>query len=972
MRLRRSAALILLALGAACGERGPLAPVVTSHNEVAPTEAFPDVRFSEIHYDNVGTDANERIEISGPAGASLAGWSIVLYNGNGGAVYDTKNLSGTIPATCGTRGVVVQAYAVNGIQNGNPDGMALVNNGVVVEFLSYGGPMTGVGGPAGGLTSTDIGIVEVAAPVGQSLQRSGANVWSGPKADTFGACNDGTGTPPPAQVVASVVVSPATAAVSVNGSQTFTAAAFDAAAQPISGVVFTWSSSDIAVATIGATTGVASALSAGTTTITATAPNSVSGTASLTVNAVVPPPGTLPATRFSELHYDNVGTDANEALEIEGPAGTDLTGWSVVLYDGNGGASYNVAPLSGTILASCTGTSRGVVVVNYPSNGIQNGSPDGFALVNALGNVVEFLSYEGAFTAVGGPANGLLSTDIGVSETNSVVGTSLHRSSTGEWQPGATSDFGFCNGTPAPPPAGSIAFSGRNATADPPLPVGYQDQIFANVTDGLGQPVVTTITWTSETPSIASIDQNGVFTALAAGTAILRATTAQGLTATYSLPTRVALAGAAQYAGNAEFGEPADSDPNDDFIVRHVEFTTSYSKTRNTPNWVSYELESTHFGAEDRCDCFTFDVDLPGTFTRYTTANYTGAGAFHGYGIDRGHLARSFDRTSGSLDNAHSFLFTNIVPQAADQNQGPWAIMENFLGDLARLQNKEVYIIAGVAGNKGTIKNEGLIVIPEFTWKVAVVMPRNQGLVNIVDGTEPVVYAAIMPNVPGVRNVDWMTYLTTVDAVEALSGYNLLALLPDNIEAQLEKGNHFPVASTNGPYSGVEGTAITLSASTSTDVDVNDVLVYAWNFGDGTTGTGVSPSHVFQNNGVYNVTVTVTDLGGASTSATTTATVANVIPVVSLIPSGTTWQAGVSSSVGVAFTDANPRDAPFIIRYNWGDGTAINTLVSAIIPTAPLSRAHTYAAAGSYLLTVTVTDRDGGVRTLTLAIFVQP
>ena len=85
---------------------------------------------------------------------------------------------------------------------------------------------------------------------------------------------------------------------------------------------------------------------------------------------------------------------------------------------------------------------------------------------------------------------------------------------------------------------------------------------------------------------------------------------------------------------------------------------------------------------------------------------------FHGYGIDRGHLARSFDRTSASLDNAFTFYFTNIVPQAADLNQGPWAIMENDLGDLARLQNKEVYIIAGVAGNKGTVKNEGKIVIP--------------------------------------------------------------------------------------------------------------------------------------------------------------------------------------------------------------------------------------------------------------------
>ena len=59
-------------------------------------------------------------------------------------------------------------------------------------------------------------------------------------------------------------------------------------------------------------------------------------------------------------------------------------------------------------------------------------------------------------------------------------------------------------------------------------------------------------------------------------------------------------------------------------------------------------------------------------------------------------MARSFDRTTGSLDNACTYLFSNVVPQAADLNQGPWAILENDLGDLARVQDREVYIITGV------------------------------------------------------------------------------------------------------------------------------------------------------------------------------------------------------------------------------------------------------------------------------------
>src|SRR5689334_25029608 len=113
---------------------------------------------------------------------------------------------------------------------------------------------------------------------------------------------------------------------------------------------------------------------------------------------------TMPSVRFAELHYDNTGTDVGEAIEVSGPAGMDVTGWTVVLYNGNGGASYNTQTLTGAFPATCG--SRGVMVVNYPVNGIQNGDPDGMALVDGGGAVVEFLSYEGVFAATNGPASG--------------------------------------------------------------------------------------------------------------------------------------------------------------------------------------------------------------------------------------------------------------------------------------------------------------------------------------------------------------------------------------------------------------------------------------------------------------------------------------------------------------------------------------------------------------------------------------
>ncbi|MFI7552599.1 ExeM/NucH family extracellular endonuclease [Micromonospora sediminimaris] len=154
-----------------------------------------------------------------------------------------------------------------------------------------------------------------------------------------------------------------------------------------------------------------------------------------------------PTTPFiSEIHYDNVGTDTGEAIEVEGPVGFDLTGWQIVLYNGASGAAYDTRTLTGVVPAA------GVIVETYPSNGIQNGSPDGVALVAPDGDVAEFLTYEGTFTAVGGPADGRDGVDVGVQETASTpTGHSLQKIE-GSWQAPAASTFGVRNAASDPDP----------------------------------------------------------------------------------------------------------------------------------------------------------------------------------------------------------------------------------------------------------------------------------------------------------------------------------------------------------------------------------------------------------------------------------------------------------------------------------------------------------------------------------------
>jgi predicted extracellular nuclease len=161
-------------------------------------QAAPSVFINEIHYDNAGTDVGEFIEIAGPAGTDLSGYSLVLYNGANGAVYRTDALVGTIPDQNNGFGTVSLSYPSNGIQNGAPDGMALVQGTTVIQFLSYEGVFTAVGGPADGMVSTDIGVSQNGSDaIGLSLQLVGVGTtysdftWSTPSAESPGAVNAG-------------------------------------------------------------------------------------------------------------------------------------------------------------------------------------------------------------------------------------------------------------------------------------------------------------------------------------------------------------------------------------------------------------------------------------------------------------------------------------------------------------------------------------------------------------------------------------------------------------------------------------------------------------------------------------------------------------------------------------------------------------------------------------------------------------
>lgn len=376
-------------------------PCPADCDEMAGSCAFDDPWINEIHYDNDSTDTDEGVEIAGPAGLDLADFTIYGYNGGNGATYFSESLSGVIPDQDNGFGTVW--FAISGLQNGSPDGLALVDGeGNVIEFISYEGVIVANGGPADTQSSTDILVEETTStPAGLSLQLQGNGTagkdftWAAPAAHTRGLVNtnqafmDGCNTDADCDD-----------GLYCNGIEMCMNGACVAGAAPCGGFEC---DDDIDAC----------------------------------YEAADP--------FINEIHYDNVSTDKSEIVEIAGTVGTVLDGYTVYAYNGNGGAFYRTYAVEGTIESE--GGCMGTLLVK--TSGLQNG-PDGVALVDTGGNVVEFVSYEGSFQATDGPANGMMSTDIGVSESASTpVGYSLQRTGQG----GEAGDFSWHGETPDTPNA---------------------------------------------------------------------------------------------------------------------------------------------------------------------------------------------------------------------------------------------------------------------------------------------------------------------------------------------------------------------------------------------------------------------------------------------------------------------------------------------------------------------------------------
>ncbi|HEU0053871.1 MAG TPA: DNA/RNA non-specific endonuclease [Longimicrobium sp.] len=497
----------------------------------------------------------------------------------------------------------------------------------------------------------------------------------------------------------------------------------------------------------------------------------------LVINEVMPNPNAVNDTLGEWFEVYNAGLEA-----------VNLNGWKLA------SANDAVHTINGSVVVP----SRGYVVLGRSTNTALNGGVTvAYGYGTGNGTTVTLNNSNTDWLAIRSPANitadsvhwGLgANVPVGASRAllapgldNTIVMGNNWSTSTNPYVSG-NADLGTPGGpndgtptTPAGPPA-TVTIAPTAAS----VPVGSTQQFGATARDANQVVTSTTFTWSSSNSSVATVNSSGLVSGVAVGTVWIKATAGNGVADSAQVDVYVSNS-TVVYRNHLEFGTPTDANASDEILLNKPEFSLSYSPARGGPNWVSWDLNKTHFGGTDRCDCFAADTALPAQY-RITSGDYSGSG------YSRGHMVMSSQRTANLTANTRTFLMTNILPQLQDLNGGPWLQFENYTNDLARSSNKEVYNIAGgiYPASPTFLNNAGRVAIPSKTWKIIVVMPYGKGLADVTSASDIQVIAVNMPNQAGIGGTSWTAYRTTVDAIEAATGYDFLSALPDAIENAVE------------------------------------------------------------------------------------------------------------------------------------------------------------------------------------------
>lgn len=232
----------------------------------------------------------------------------------------------------------------------------------------------------------------------------------------------------------------------------------------------------------------------------------------------------------------------------------------------------------------------------------------------------------------------------------------------------------------------------------------------------------------------------------------------------------------AQVSIHTSMGFPGAASVGDlnHWLLVKPQYVVSFNSATKTPNWVSWELGLNWLGPATRSPSFHPDADLPNTVPQAANSD------FDGTPYARGHMCPSSDRTVDATDNQATFVFTNVVPQLPNLNNGPWKGLENEERQLVK-NGKTLYITSGPLG--GTTRLGSGVLVPTATWKVIVVLDAPGTAANVTAQTR--VISVIMQNDPA-TTATWSTYRTTVRDIEAQTGLDLLSDVASSVQDVVE------------------------------------------------------------------------------------------------------------------------------------------------------------------------------------------
>ncbi len=272
------------------------------------------------------------------------------------------------------------------------------------------------------------------------------------------------------------------------------------------------------------------------------------------------------------------------------------------------------------------------------------------------------------------------------------------------------------------------------------------------------------------------------------------------------------------------------------------------------------------------------------------------------------------------------------VTQTIHQNQNPVSVLTAtpttvFLGTSILFDGR------------GSTDSDGTLVLYEWNFGDGVITSTNSGVPTL----------AHVYTISGT----YVATLTVVDNEGARSSSSVSVTVRNLV-------NQVPVANAGPDRRIAVGQRITFDARGSSDSD-GTIVIYKWNFGDGTSDGGLQVQHIYQNVGSYTVTLSIEDNDGAISTDTALVRVVavgtNPVAVITVLPNTNIAYLGFPlefSGIGSYDLDGTLVD----YQWNFGDGTS----------SRGVQVHHTYETLGNYVVTLTVTDNDGLTGTVTVPL----